>query len=126
MKLLITGSRLITGDYYQVLCAAIRAYYPNATQIWHGGAKGADQLAQRYCNETGVPCRVLMPDYKNAYYKAAPLRRNKELVRMTDATLALVILKLEGGTKHTAELSRKAGHRTLVVSILTGNAIDLY
>lgn len=117
MKLLITGSRTLNATHYLDLCMLIAHYYPNVTQIWHGGAGGADQLAQRYCDETGTPCRVLQPDYQRHYWKAAPLKRNAELVRMTDATLALYCGEVTNGTANAVMHSHKLGHPVTLADV---------
>lgn len=122
MKLLITGSRNFTD--YNALTEAIDDIMIGASchygehewieEIWHGGAKGADQLAQRYADEHGIKCYVIRPDYNKHHPKAAPLKRNSDLVAATDATLALYGegRSGKGGTADAARKSKAARHYT--------------
>lgn len=87
MKLLITGSR--SYDNYEGLKTAIESLASQPTEILHGGARGADQLAEQYAKAQGIPTTIIKPDYQKHNYKAAPLERNSELVQLADATLAL-------------------------------------
>lgn len=91
MKLLITGSR--NFDDYEGLKIAFEALEKelgeSASLILHGGAKGADQLAEQYANERGMKTIVIRPDYEQHPAKVAPLKRNSDLVNLADATLAL-------------------------------------
>ena len=114
MKVLITGSRELTNDHYEQLKQLMRTHYPNATEIWHGGARGADALAERYAMEMQLPATVIRPDYKNNHPKAAPHLRNYQLVKMTEATLAVYGKTETPGTKSTVEKSKAAGHRTVI------------
>lgn len=114
MKVLITGSRELTNHHYQSLKELMRTHYPNATQIWHGGATGADQLAARYAMEMQLEAVEIRPDYKRYPGKAAPHVRNYQLVKGTDATLAVYGAVETPGTKSTVEKSRAVGHRTIV------------
>lgn len=118
MKLLITGSR--NYNNYDALKSTIDELtiilqleedMDNApTEILHGGAKGADQLADRYAKEYKIPCTVIRPDYQNHHPKAAPLLRNSELVKLADCTLALYGPKRtgKGGTADAAKKTKAA------------------
>lgn len=90
MKLLITGSRAIAENEanYQRLANEIKSRYPSISLLLHGGAKGADQLADRYGREHGIPVNVIRPDYEQYPEKVAPLMRNTELVQLADAVIA--------------------------------------
>lgn len=121
MKLLITGSRALPASYYNHLLHAIKTHYPEATEIWHGGANGADQLAGMAAGQLGLPCHVVRPDYHKYTQKVAPLQRNRELVRNTDATLAVHIKGLTTGTNHTAHVTLQHGNPLTVVNLRTGD-----
>ena len=106
MKLLITGSRKF--DNYGTLKSAIEElenrYGQKITMLLHGGAKGADTLAQQWAKENNIQTLVIKPDYENHEPKVAPLIRNKELVKLADLTLAFYSSQeRKGGTWFTAQ-----------------------
>lgn len=105
MKLLITGSR--NFDDYNVLKQAIeevqKLQNEKITMILHGGAKGADTLAQNWANENKISTQIIKPDYKKYNGKIAPLMRNKELIKLADCTLAFYTKNRTGGTWYTSQ-----------------------
>lgn len=90
MKLLITGSRSLAENEvnYRRLADEIHSRYPKASLLLHGGAQGADQLADRYGREMGIRVKVIRPDYGLYPEKVAPLVRNTELVQQAEAVIA--------------------------------------
>jgi predicted Rossmann fold nucleotide-binding protein DprA/Smf involved in DNA uptake len=120
MKLLITGSRKATAQDYARLAAAIQKHAPEATTILHGGAQGADQLAEQYAQAHALPTVVIRPDYEQWPAKVAPLKRNNELVDLADGVIALYKGKRKGGTAYTAKLAQDAGK--LLVELYDGGA----
>ena len=120
MKLLITGSRRATAQDYAGLAAAIQKHAPEARTILHGGAQGADQLAEQYAQAHGLPTVVIRPDYDQWPAKVAPLKRNHELVDLADGVIALYKGKRKGGTAYTAKLAQDAGK--LLVELYDGGA----
>jgi len=105
MKLLITGSRKFNDS--TALAKAIKKVEElqgeKITMLLHGGAIGADTLAQNWADENKIPTQVLKPDYKKHGGKIAPLLRNNELVKLTDCTLALYSKNRTGGTWYTSQ-----------------------
>ena len=105
MKLLITGSR--NFDNYELLKQAIEEVQKRQgekiTIVLHGGAKGADTLAQNWANENKISTQIIKPDYKKYNGKLAPLQRNKELVKLADCTLAFYTKNRTGGTWYTSQ-----------------------
>lgn len=120
MRLLITASRELTEAHYDLLAETLKTHYPDATEIWHGGARGGDQLAKRYARENNLKEVEVKPDYTQTGTKPAPLKRNDLLVANTDATLAAYHGSQTGGTAYTAKASLKAGHRTTELDCWTG------
>ena len=118
MKLLITGSR--NYHDYKALCSTIdeliitlqlQEEMDNApTEILHGGAKGADELAGIYAKLHGIPCTVILPDYAKHHPKKAPLERNTKLVAAAQYTIALYGAGRDGkgGTADTARKTKAA------------------
>ncbi len=112
MKLLITGSRDFHN--YEELEQGIQELEKmegqKITMLLHGGAKGADTLAENWAKENGIKTQVLKPDYKKYLPKQAPLIRNIELVKLAEVTLALYTKKeRSGGTGFTATQTIKVG-----------------
>lgn len=93
MKVAIIGSRSITAADLDSLVP------PDATEIISGGARGVDALARAWAEERGLPCREIRPDYPR-YGRAAPLKRNVEIVREAD----LVIAIWDGASRGTASV----------------------
>ena len=98
MKLLIVGSRGIE-DF------SLEEYIPKETEwIISGGAGGVDTLAEKYADEHRISKLILRPRY-DRYGKAAPLKRNEEMVDLCDE--ALVIWDgASRGTKHTIDFAK--------------------
>jgi len=112
MKLLITGSRKLEDmeTLKQVIQELESRTEQKITMLLHGGAKGADTLAQEWADENKIKTHVIKPDYEKHYPKIAPLIRNKELVKLADCTLALYVTETRsGGTGHTATQTTNAG-----------------
>ncbi len=105
MKLLITGSR--NFDDYNVLKQTIedvqKMQGEKITILLHGGAKGADLLAQNWADENNISTQIIKPDYEKYNGKIAPLMRNKELVKLADCTLAFYTKNRTGGTWYTSQ-----------------------
>ncbi len=77
--------------------------------IVSGGAKGADQLGERYARENNIQCIVLKPDWKK-YGKAAGKIRNTDIIDLAD----YVLIFWDGqspGTKDTYEKTRKTSKK---------------
>ena len=82
MKLLVAGSRGITDfDLSKHIDAGVDV-------ILSGGAKGIDFLAEEFADRHRLSKIILRPRY-DLYGKAAPLKRNEELVEMADGVLVI-------------------------------------
>ena len=101
MKLLIVGSRSI--DQFD-----LSPYIPPETElIISGGARGVDELAERYADEHKISKLSLRPQYER-YGKGAPLRRNETMVDIADRVL--IIWDGESrGTRYTMRDAEKKG-----------------
>lgn len=119
MKLAITGSRKY--ENYEELKQVINDLAPDATHIISGGARGADQLAERYAKEYNLELTIIRPDYKLYPFKAAPLIRNTEIVKQADQVLAFYFNTQSGGTLDTATKARAAGK--LLAEVLNSKII---
>ena len=99
MKLLIAGSRDIT-DF------DLSKHIPDGVDlIITGGARGIDTLAEKYADEHNIEKLIFRPEY-NKYGKAAPLKRNEEMVNMADEIL-VVWNGASRGSRHTIKYAQK-------------------
>lgn len=99
MKVAIIGSRSLE-------IRNLGKYMPNdVTEIVSGGAKGIDKCAEDYAKTHGIKLTVFLPEYEK-YGKAAPLKRNLQIIDYSD----LVIAFWEGkskGTKYVIDNCKK-------------------
>lgn len=81
MKVAIIGSRELKID-------DIERYMPDGvTEIVSGGAKGVDACAKEYALASGIKYTEFLPEYEK-YKKAAPLKRNLQIIDYSDAVIA--------------------------------------
>ena len=98
MKLLISGSRGIT-DF------DLAPYIPkNTDTIICGGAKGVDQIAEAYADRMHLAKMIVRPQYER-FGRAAPLKRNEEMLRMADEVL-IIWDGVSRGTEYTAKKAK--------------------
>jgi hypothetical protein len=76
-------------------------------EVSHGGAAGADQLANEWCKERGVACRVFPADRKQ-YGKAAGPRRNQTMLDHCLLVHGLDLVIAFPGGKGTNDMLRRA------------------
>ncbi len=99
MKLLIVGSRSIT-DF------DLSPYIPaEVDTIISGGANGIDSLAEEYADLHRLSKYIVRPHY-DLYGRAAPLKRNSQMVDMADAVL-IIWDGLSKGTQYTLKYAKK-------------------
>lgn len=125
MELLITGSRQLDQKYKKTLERWLDTQGWKIKAIWHGGARGGDQMADRYAMERGITTVIMEPDYERYGSQRAPLIRNCDLVANTTHTVALHDGQMTSGTAYTTRRSCKAGHPTWVLNVKTGEATRL-
>ena len=109
MKLLIVGSRGIKNFDLS----------PFVTQevdtIISGGADGVDTLAEQYADKNRLSKYIMRPRY-DLFGKAAPLKRNEEMVREADAILVIWDGNSKG-TKHTIKFAEKIQKTITVIKL---------
>ena len=107
MKLLIAGSRGIENfDLSKYIEKDIDT-------ILSGGAKGVDTLAEEYADKMRLSKIILRPRY-DLYGKAAPIKRNEELVNMADKIL-IIWDGASKGTKSTINYAKKLNKEIEVI-----------
>lgn len=107
MILLIIGSRTIT-DF------DLTGHIPVETEfIISGGAKGIDTVAEHYADSHGIKKLIIRPQYER-YGRAAPLKRNEEMVNAADTVLAIWD-GVSRGTKYTLDYAQKKGKNIIEI-----------
>jgi hypothetical protein len=107
MRILICGSRE-WADYPQVV-RIVRAFRDCRPTIIHGGATGADSMAQRAADLYGlltVPYPVSREDW-DRYGKAAGPRRNDVMLQEGRPDL-VIAFRLDGPSRGTDDMIRRA------------------
>ena len=99
MKLLTVGSRSI-ADF------DLSPYIPKGVDtIISGGAEGIDTLAEHYADKYRLSKYIIRPNY-DLYGRAAPLRRNEEMVNIADIVLVIWDGKSKGAA-YTLKYAKK-------------------
>ena len=81
MKVAVIGSRCLRVD-------DLEKYLPDETsEIVSGGAVGIDSCAREYALRNSIKLTEFLPEY-DKYGRAAPLRRNLDIIAYADLVLA--------------------------------------
>lgn len=106
MKIAIIGSRSVVveniGEYLS----------KGVTEIVSGGAKGVDTCAKNYAIQNNINLKEFLPEY-NKYGKAAPLKRNLQIVEYADEIIAFWDGKSRG-TKYVIDACERLGKKVSV------------
>ena len=109
MKLLIVGSRSIQSF-------DLSKYIPPQTDLLiSGGACGIDSLAEKYADQHRISKLILRPKYF-LYGKAAPIKRNEEMVELADEIL-IVWDGISRGTHHLLKYAKKKNKPLILIKI---------
>ncbi len=109
MKLLIVGSRSIAEF-------DLSSYIPSDVDtIISGGAVGIDSLAEQYADRHRLSKYILRPRY-DLYGRAAPLKRNEQMIHMADAVL-VVWDGNSKGAKYIIDYSKRSGKPLTLVQV---------
>lgn len=109
MKVAIIGSRTLTVSNLQDYLP------PDTDEIVSGGAKGIDACAREYALSHRIKLTEFLPEYEK-YGKAAPLKRNRQIVEYADEVIAF----WDGVSKGTAQVissCRKLNKKVRVVAL---------
>ena len=101
MKAAIAGSRGITDA--SALADLLEPYRDQIAEVITGGAKGVDTLADSWAKQHGKRLTVIRPDYAR-HGRAAPLIRNRQIVREADE----VFILWDGCSRGTASTKKEA------------------
>ena len=106
MKVAVIGSRGLSVE-------RLEDYLPEGvTELVSGGAKGIDTCVRIYAEARGVRLTEFLPQY-HRYGKAAPILRNRQIVRYADCVIAF----WDGssrGTQNVIRLCESAGKQVTV------------
>lgn len=109
MKILIVGSRSITNF-------DLSPYIPSDVDtVISGGSCGVDRLAEQYADLHRLSKHIVRPHYAR-YGRAAPLKRNEQMVDMADAVLVI----WDGhsrGTQYTLNYAKKQNKPFMLVQV---------
>ena len=109
MKILIVGSRSITAFN-------LSPYIPTTVDtIISGGAAGIDSLAEQYADSHHLSKYIIRPRY-DLYGRAAPLKRNEQMVDMAD-TVLIIWDSRSNGTKHTIKYASQKNKPLTLIQI---------
>ena len=120
MKVIIAGSRKIVD--YEILKKAIQESGFEITQIISGGAKGADNLGERYAREMNIPCRVMTANW-DFYGLQAGYLRNEDMAKAGEALIALWDGKSKG-TRNMISIAKRHGLKIYVKELKEAGDIN--
>ena len=113
MKLLIVGSRSIREF-------DLSPYIPEGVDtVISGGASGIDHLAERYADQHHLSKYIMRPHYE-LYGRAAPLRRNEQMVNLSD-TVLIIWDGQSRGTQYTLKYASKLNKPIILVQAETAD-----
>lgn len=110
MKVAIVGSRSFSN--YTLLTKYL-SRLPKIELIISGGARGADQLGEKWAETQGIKTLIFKPNWRR-HGKSAGIIRNREIVNNADMVIAFWDGQSKG-TRHTVEIARKKGLTVEVV-----------
>jgi len=116
MKLAIVGSRTLRQkEVLQVIGQVITKAKNKIDTVITGGANGVDSIAEYYAKNHNIGVEVYYPVYSR-HGKRAPLIRNNEIIKNSNAMLAIWDGESKG-TKYTTDKAKKAGMAVMVVRL---------
>jgi len=108
MKVIIAGSRTIE-DYDRVAEAMAASGY-DPTEVVSGGARGVDELGEKWARRHDLPVTQMPADWEE-HGKAAGPKRNARMADYADALVAV----WDGRSPGTRDMLRKAHARDLPI-----------
>ncbi len=114
-RVLICGSR--TYKNARAIAKAI-AQLPTGTVVIHGGAAGADSLADLYARQNGLTPEPYPADW-DKYGKGAGVVRNKQMLDEGQPTEVVAFVRDPSSSPGTANMVLQALARGVPVEVLT-------
>lgn len=116
MKLLVCGPRDMHTNHYQLVKESLTTF--GATEIIHGGASGADMMADFAAKELNMPVTVFNANW-NIHGKAAGPIRNQQMLDEGKPGAVLAFQPKTGLTKGTGDMVRRSKQAGLIVYLVT-------
>ncbi len=116
--IIVSGSRSITDyDYLKecldlVISSKLANIDPEKVVIVSGGARGVDQLAEKYAKEKGYKTKIFKAKW-DKHKKSAGFKRNMDMARVGDVLVSLWDGK-SPGTKHMMKVADKREIRSII------------
>ncbi len=104
MRVAVVGSRSFS-DYRRL--AECMDRLQDVELVVSGGARGADQLAEKWAKNRGIKTRIFSPEWEK-YGKSAGVIRNKDIVNNADMVVAFWD-GVSKGTAYTIQFAEKKG-----------------
>ncbi len=117
MKIAVIGSRSLNIKVFECYIPAC------ASEIVSGGAKGVDSMAKRFAEEHNLKYTEFLPQYEK-YSKAAPLKRNNEIIDYSDIIVALWDGKSRG-TEYVINRCKKINKALIVFELKNIDNLNL-
>lgn len=106
MKVIIAGSRNV-DDYKFVKQAVLDSGF-DIREVVSGGARGVDQLGERYARENNLRLRRFEANWLRFKAAAGPIR-NRDMVDYAEALIAIPLKNgISVGTRHIIAVAKKA------------------
>jgi YspA, cpYpsA-related SLOG family len=115
MKLIVAGSRTFTD--YQRLCQVLAPDRHRITQIFTGGARGAELLGYRWAWKHAIRHQLFRADWER-FGKSAGVRRNYQMAQAGDVLIAFWDGQ-SSDTAHMVQCMRQLGKPVVVIRVET-------
>lgn len=106
MQVIVAGSRDCHDP--ELLQKAIRDTGWEITSIVHGGARGADTLADQYADNNNIPKLVFQADWNKNGKAAGPIRNSEMIDYVKQTSGSGVILLWDGKSRGTWDVLKKS------------------
>jgi hypothetical protein len=101
-----------TSDGFEYIVPVDKNY-----EIISGGARGADQLGEKFAKQYGLSLKIMKADW-DTFGKSAGYRRNEQMALYAREDNGVLIAYWDGvskGTKHMIDLAKKHGLKVFVI-----------
>ncbi len=110
--IIVTGSRYLRDPMRMV--AALEYHSSDSVRIVHGGASGADAIADEWARHNGYEVHCFKADWPNLGKSAGPRRNNAMLAAYPDALVLAFPIGQSKGTRQCIAAAKSRGMRVLV------------
>ena len=112
MKLAVIGSRNFEDD--RKLDETLNGFEKEIKVVVSGGAKGADELSEKWARKNDIPTKIFLPDHEK-YHKGAYRIRNEQIAKECDELVAFWDGKSKG-TKQTMDFAKKLNKKVHIIN----------